>query len=98
MAHAAPDVSRHLITPVADEAVPLIGAPSKSAIRARADVRLLPDDARLLDLRAIAVAGGVSLRTTRSWVSSGQLRVMRLGRSVRVRVSDWKAFLDRRQG
>lgn len=65
----------------------------RTAIALR-EAATLPNDARLVTLAVIAAASGCSLRTVRMWVDSGQLRATRLGRSVRIRVSDWLEFLN----
>jgi hypothetical protein len=65
--------------------------------RAQAQAAALPGEGRLLDLLAVAIAGGTSVRTVQSWVAEGRLRVTRIGRCTRVRVSDWIQFLDRSQ-
>lgn len=54
-----------------------------------------PHTARLVDLDFIAESTAVSIRTVRTWVSTGRLPVVRIGRTVRVRLSDWIEFLDR---
>ena len=61
----------------------------------RAESPNLPHNARLVELDAIAEWSAVSIRTVRTWVSAGRLPVVRIGRTVRVRVSDWIDFLDR---
>ena len=67
---------------------------SPRVVRARAAAEAMPAGARLVDLLAISMAAGISVRTVQSWVAEGRLRVTRLGRCVRVRVSDWIAFLE----
>lgn len=57
----------------------------------------LPDTVRLLTLKTIAAAADSSLRSVQVWVKTRELPTVRLGRSVRVRVSDWTEFLRRRQ-
>ena len=74
----------------------MTAASSKRDDRADDEAKSLPDDARLLDVPTICLAGRASLRTVRYWIASGQLRVTKIGRSVRVRMSDWLAFLDAR--
>ncbi len=60
--------------------------------------RLDPDggtDSRLLRPTDVAVRCAVSLRTVRAWISSGRLRVLRLGvRCVRVDPSELERFLE----
>jgi excisionase family DNA binding protein len=70
---------------------------SRREARATDEAKGFPDDARLVDLQTIAAAAGTSLRTAQGWVASGRLRALRLGRSVRVRVSEWRDFLERCQ-
>lgn len=60
-----------------------------------ASASALPDDARLIDLQVVAAAANASIRSVRGWVAAGRLPVTRINRLVRVRVSDWIAFLDR---
>ena len=81
-------------------ATPAEGAdrPNRRLDRAIESSRSLCDEGRLVDLLTIAIAAGTSLRTVQSWVAEGRLRVTRLGRCTRVRVSDWLEFLSQRQG
>ena len=47
----------------------------------------------LLTPRQILDLANISMRSFRRWTASGELEVVRLGRSVRVRPSAWAAFL-----
>jgi 3-hydroxy-3-methylglutaryl CoA synthase len=67
---------------------------ARRVARAVESSQSLPNDARLIDLLTIAKAASTSLRTVQSWVSSGKLRVVRIGRVARVRLPDWVAFLE----
>ena len=47
----------------------------------------------LLTPRQILDLANTSMRSFRRWTASGELEVVRLGRSIRVRPSAWAAFL-----
>ena len=51
------------------------------------------DTEPLLTPRQILDLGNTSMRSFRRWAASGELEVVRLGRSIRVRPSAWAAFL-----
>jgi excisionase family DNA binding protein len=53
---------------------------------------------RMLAVADIAEVTRVSTRTVRRWIDSGDLRVHRLGRQVRVSEEDLAAFLNQRRG
>jgi excisionase family DNA binding protein len=53
---------------------------------------------RMLAVTDIAETMRVSTRTVRRWIDSGDLRVHRLGRQVRVSEEDLAAFLNQRRG
>jgi excisionase family DNA binding protein len=53
---------------------------------------------RMLAVTDIAELMRVSTRTVRRWIDSGDLRVHRLGRQVRVSEEDLAAFLNQRRG
>ena len=53
------------------------------------------DDVVLLTPHEVATRCRVSLRTVRRWIADGELPVLRLGRSVRIRKSALAAFLRR---
>jgi excisionase family DNA binding protein len=53
---------------------------------------------RMLAVTDIAELTRVSTRTVRRWIDSGDLRVHRLGRQVRVSEEDLAAFLNQRRG
>jgi hypothetical protein len=52
----------------------------------------------LLTPRQILDLGNISMRSFRRWTASGELEVVRLGRSIRVRPSVWAAFLRKQSG
>jgi len=51
-------------------------------------------EAPLLSVRQIAEQFGLGLVTVRRYIASGQLKHLRIGGSVRVRVEDLQAFLE----
>ena len=51
------------------------------------------DDGLLLTPHEVAARCRVSLRTVRRWIADGELPVLHLGRSVRIRKSALAAFL-----
>jgi excisionase family DNA binding protein len=56
-----------------------------------------PADRRLLTVQQVAEICGISPKTVRRWIASGELHVYRLGRQLRVSPSDLAAFLKLRQ-
>ena len=51
----------------------------------------------LLMLRDLAAAAGVSTKTLQREIRAGQLLAVRVGNQVRVRLSDWQAYLEARR-
>jgi excisionase family DNA binding protein len=56
-----------------------------------------PADSRLLTVKEVAEVCGVSLKTIRRWIASGDLQVYRLGRQLRVSPADLAGFLKLRR-
>ena len=56
------------------------------------------DPEPLLTPPQILDLANASMRSFRRWTASGELEVVRLGRSIRVRPSAWAAFLRSRSG
>jgi excisionase family DNA binding protein len=54
-------------------------------------------DSRLLSVQQVAETCGVSLKTVRRWIASGELHVYRLGRQLRVSQADLATFLKLRR-
>jgi excisionase family DNA binding protein len=54
-------------------------------------------DSRLLTVKDVAEICGVSLRSVRRWIASGELHVYRLGRQLRVSEADLATFLKLRR-
>ena len=54
-------------------------------------------DSRLLTVKDVAEMCGVSLKTVRRWIASGELHVYRLGRQLRVSPADLATFLKLRR-
>jgi len=52
---------------------------------------------KLFTLDEIAEAYGLSDRTLKRYIADGQLRAVRLGRTLRVSLTDWRDFLRSRQ-
>ena len=49
---------------------------------------------RLLSVAAVADRLDVSTKTVRRWIAAGELRIHRLGRSVRIGETDLQKFLE----
>ena len=49
---------------------------------------------RLLSVAAVADRLDVSTKTVRRWIEAGELRIHRLGRSVRIGETDLQQFLE----
>ena len=56
-----------------------------------------PADSRLLTVKDVGEICGVSLKTVRRWIASGELHVYRLGRQLRVSQADLATFLKLRR-
>ena len=79
---------------ITSRAVPSMGARTETDASGDGD-RLVPADEEFLTVGDVADRLRVHPQTVRAWIARGDLRAIRIGRTVRVRQTDFQEMLER---